>query len=326
MAEKILEVKNLCTTFRTERGTMRAVDGVSFHINKGEILGVVGESGCGKSVTSQSILRLYDEKRTASYEGDILLEGKSVLSLEEKEMQAIRGYDIAMIFQDALSSLNPVFTIGDQIMETLRIHQNMDKEKAREEAIEMLRLVGIPAPDKRVDQYPHELSGGMRQRAMIAIALACHPKVLIADEPTTALDVTIQAQIMELIKKLNEELDMGVMLITHDLAVVAETCSRVVVMYLGQIVEEGDVMDLFDNPLHPYTNGLMRSIPKLDGERQDRLYMIKGMVPLLSQIPEGCRFAPRCPYATDKCRKEMPELKTIEGNQKVRCFRVQEEV
>ncbi len=326
MAEKILEVKNLCTTFRTERGTMRAVDGVSFHINKGEILGVVGESGCGKSVTSQSILRLYDEKRTASYEGDILLEGKSVLSLKEKEMQAIRGYDIAMIFQDALSSLNPVFTIGDQIMETLRIHQNMDKEKAREEAIEMLRLVGIPAPDKRVDQYPHELSGGMRQRAMIAIALACHPKVLIADEPTTALDVTIQAQIMELIKKLNEELDMGVMLITHDLAVVAETCSRVVVMYLGQIVEEGDVMDLFDNPLHPYTNGLMRSIPKLDGERQDRLYMIKGMVPLLSQIPKGCRFAPRCPYATDKCRKEMPELKTIEGNQKVRCFRVQEEV
>ena len=326
MAEKILEVKNLCTTFRTERGTMRAVDGVSFHINKGEILGVVGESGCGKSVTSQSILRLYDEKRTASYEGDILLEGKSVLSLKEKEMQAIRGYDIAMIFQDALSSLNPVFTIGDQIMETLRIHQNMDKEKAREETIEMLRLVGIPAPDKRVDQYPHELSGGMRQRAMIAIALACHPKVLIADEPTTALDVTIQAQIMELIKKLNEELDMGVMLITHDLAVVAETCSRVVVMYLGQIVEEGDVMDLFDNPLHPYTNGLMRSIPKLDGERQDRLYMIKGMVPLLSQIPKGCRFAPRCPYATDKCRKEMPELKTIEGNQKVRCSRVQEEV
>lgn len=326
MAEKILEVKNLCTTFRTERGTMRAVDGVSFHINKGEILGVVGESGCGKSVTSQSILRLYDEKRTASYEGDILLEGKSILSLREKEMQAIRGYDIAMIFQDALSSLNPVFTIGDQIMETLRIHQNMDKEKAREEAIEMLRLVGIPAPDKRVDQYPHELSGGMRQRAMIAIALACHPKVLIADEPTTALDVTIQAQIMELIKKLNEELDMGVMLITHDLAVVAETCSRVVVMYLGQIVEEGDVTDLFDNPLHPYTNGLMRSIPKLEGERQDRLYMIKGMVPLLSQIPEGCRFAPRCPYATDKCRTEMPELKVIEGNQKVRCFRVQEEV
>lgn len=326
MAEKILEVKNLCTTFRTERGTMRAVDGVSFHINKGEILGVVGESGCGKSVTSQSILRLYDEKRTVSYEGDILLEGKSILSLREKEMQAIRGYDIAMIFQDALSSLNPVFTIGDQIMETLRIHQNMDKEKAREEAIEMLRLVGIPAPDKRVDQYPHELSGGMRQRAMIAIALACHPKVLIADEPTTALDVTIQAQIMELIKKLNEELDMGVMLITHDLAVVAETCSRVVVMYLGQIVEEGDVTDLFDNPLHPYTNGLMRSIPKLEGERQDRLYMIKGMVPLLSQIPEGCRFAPRCPYATDKCRKEMPELKVIEGNQKVRCFRVQEEV
>lgn len=325
MEEKILEVKNLCTTFRTERGKMRAVDGVSFHINKGEILGVVGESGCGKSVTSQSILRLYDEKRTASYEGEILFDGKSVLALKEKEMAKMRGSDIAMIFQDALSSLNPVFTIGAQIMEPLRIHQHMGKEQAKKEAIEMLRLVGIPAPEKRVDQYPHELSGGMRQRAMIAIALACHPKVLIADEPTTALDVTIQAQIMELIKKLNNELDMGVMLITHDLAVVAETCSRVIVMYLGQIVEEGDVMELFDSPLHPYTMGLMKSIPKLEGQREDRLYMIKGMVPLLSQIPIGCRFAPRCPYATERCTKEMPELRQIKGSQKARCFKVQEE-
>ena len=325
MEEKILEVKNLCTTFRTERGKMRAVDGVSFYINKGEILGVVGESGCGKSVTSQSILRLYDEKRTASYEGDILFDGKSLLALPEKEMAKMRGSDIAMIFQDALSSLNPVFTIGAQIMEPLKIHQNMGKEQARKEAIEMLRLVGIPAPEKRVDQYPHELSGGMRQRAMIAIALACHPRVLIADEPTTALDVTIQAQIMELIKKLNEELDMGVMLITHDLAVVAETCSRVIVMYLGQIVEEGNVVELFDSPLHPYTMGLMKSIPKLEGQREERLYMIKGMVPLLSQIPQGCRFAPRCPYATERCTKEMPELVTIKGSQKARCFKVQEE-
>lgn len=325
MEEKILEVKNLSTTFKTERGTYTAVDGVSFYINKGEILGVVGESGCGKSVTSQSILRLFDEKRTASYEGEIFFDGKSLFDYSEKEMSKVRGFDIAMIFQDALSSLNPVFTVGTQIMESLQIHQNMNKKQAKEEAIEMLRLVGIPAPEKRFGQYPHELSGGMRQRAMIAIALACHPKVLIADEPTTALDVTIQAQIMELIKKLNEELGMGVMLITHDLAVVAETCKRVVVMYLGQIVEEGTIPELFENPLHPYTTGLMKSIPKLDGDREKRLYMIEGMVPLLSQIPNGCRFAPRCPYATDECRTKMPELTRINDRQTVRCFKVQKE-
>lgn len=323
--EKILEVKDLTTTFNTERGKMKAVDGVSFYVNKGEILGVVGESGCGKSVTSQSILRLYDEKYTAAYEGEVILDGRNILTLPEKEMQKMRGHVISMVFQDALSSLNPVFTVGAQIMESLIVHQGMKKEEARERAIEMLRLVGIPAPEKRVDQYPHELSGGMRQRVMIAIALACQPKMLIADEPTTALDVTIQAQIMDLIVELNQKLNMGVMLITHDLAVVAETCSRVIVMYLGQVVEEAEVNDIFDMPLHPYTNGLMKSIPQLDGNRQERLYMIEGMVPLLSQIPNGCRFAPRCPYATERCKKEMPELTAVDKTHKVRCFRVQEE-
>ena len=225
-----------------------------------------------------------------------------------------------MVFQDALSSLNPVFTVGNQIIEVLKLHQNMNKEEARKHAIEMLRLVGIPSPEKRVDQYPHELSGGMRQRVMIAIALSCQPKLLIADEPTTALDVTIQAQIMELIVELNHKLDMGVILITHDLSVVAETCSRVAVMYLGQIVEEADVASIFDHPRHPYTLGLIKSIPKINGERADRLYVIEGMVPLLSQIPQGCRFRPRCPYATERCEKEMPELIQISDTQKVRCW------
>ena len=321
MAEKILEVQELTTMFRTERGIMKAVDGVSFHVNKGEILGIVGESGCGKSVTSQSILRLFDEKYTAQYQGKILFKGRDLLKIPMKEMQDIRGHEISMVFQDALSSLNPVFTVGEQIMETILIHQNVRKEEAKKRSIEMLRLVGIPAPEQRFSQYPHELSGGMRQRVMIAIALSCCPNLLIADEPTTALDVTIQAQIMELIVKLNRQMDMGVILITHDLAVVAETCSRVAVMYLGQIVEEADVEHIFDNPLHPYTRGLIQSIPQLEGVRQKRLYMIKGMVPLLSQIPEGCRFAPRCEFATDECRKCMPRLTEAGEGHRVRCHR-----
>ena len=320
MSERILEVNELTTSFKTERGLMKAVDGVSLYVNKGEILGVVGESGCGKSVTSQSIMRLYDEKYLVVYGGEILFNGKNIFELSEREMQSVRGKDIAMVFQDALSSLNPVFTVGNQIIEVLKLHQNMNKEEARKHAIEMLRLVGIPSPEKRVDQYPHELSGGMRQRVMIAIALSCQPKLLIADEPTTALDVTIQAQIMELIVELNHKLDMGVILITHDLSVVAETCSRVAVMYLGQIVEEADVASIFDHPRHPYTLGLIKSIPKINGERADRLYVIEGMVPLLSQIPQGCRFRPRCPYATERCEKEMPELIQISDTQKVRCW------
>lgn len=321
MGEKILEVKNLTTSFKTERGVMNAVQGVSFHVDKGEILGLVGESGCGKSVTSQSIMRLYDEKRLARYQGEILFDGVDLLTLPEKKMQAVRGKDIAMVFQDSLSSLNPVFTCGNQIMEALMIHQKLSKREARERAIEMLRLVGIPSPETRVDQYPHEMSGGMRQRVMIACALSCHPKLLIADEPTTALDVTIQAQIMELIVELNQKLNTGVILITHDLSVVAETCSRVAVMYLGQIVEEADVFSLFQNPQHPYTKGLLRSIPKMDGARRERLFIIEGSVPLLSQIPQGCRFCPRCPFAEEGCSKAMPELQSVSSTQKVRCFR-----
>ena len=323
MAEKILEVKHLTTSFRTERGVMNAVQGVSFYVNKGEILGLVGESGCGKSVTSQSIMRLYDEKRLAKYDGEILFNGENLLALPERKMQQVRGKDIAMVFQDSLSALNPVFTCGEQIMEAMRIHQKMPRKQARAEAIEMLRLVSNPSPETRVDQYPHELSGGMRQRVMIACALSCRPKLLIADEPTTALDVTIQAQIMELIVELNRKLDMGVILITHDLSVVAETCSRVAVMYLGQIVEEADVASLFDHPRHPYTRGLLKSIPKITGERE-RLHIIEGTVPLLSQIPEGCRFAPRCPYATETCRNAKPKLERVSETQKVRCIRAEE--
>lgn len=319
MAEKILEVKQLCTQFHTERGLLKAIDGVSFDVYEGEMLGIVGESGCGKSVTSQSILRLYDEKQQVRYTGEVDFEGKNLFSLSEAEMQAVRGEKISMVFQDALSSLNPVFTVGNQIMESLRIHHSISKEEAKEQAVEMLRLVGIPDPARRFHQYPFELSGGMRQRVMIAVALACRPKLLIADEPTTALDVTIQAQIMELIVDMNRKFNMGVMLITHDLAVVAETCKRVIVMYLGQIVEEGTVTDLFDHPMHPYTKGLMSSIPRLDSKKGERLHQIKGTVPLLNQIPTGCRFAPRCPYATAACAAEMPELQTVSGTQRVRC-------
>ena len=318
--DHILEVKNLITSFKTERGTLNAVEGVSFYVDRGEILGLVGESGCGKSVTSQSIMRLYDEKLTAKYQGEIIFDGQDLLKIPEKDMQHIRGKEIAMVFQDSLSSLNPVFTCGNQICEALRIHQGMDKAKAREAAIEILRMVGIPAPEKRVDQYPHELSGGMRQRVMIACALCCQPKLLIADEPTTALDVTIQAQIMDLIVLLNKKLNMGVILITHDLSVVAETCTRVAVMYLGQIVEEAPVAELFDHPRHPYTIGLMSSIPKMEGEREKRLHIIKGMVPMLHNIPKGCRFAPRCPYATARCEAEMPELVRTPDGRGVRCW------
>ena len=324
MAERILEVNNLSTSFRTERGLLKAIDGVTFYVEKGEILGVVGESGCGKSVTSQTILRLYDEKYTAKHEGEVLFDGKDILHIPEKEMEKIRGNSISMVFQDALSSLNPTFTVGYQLREALIIHQGMTKKEANEKAVEMLRLVGIPAPERRIKQYPHELSGGMRQRVMIAIALSCRPKLLIADEPTTALDVTIQAQIMDLIVELNKQLDMGVILITHDLGVVAETCQRVAVMYLGQIVEEASVEYIFDNPKHPYTWGLIKSIPRLEGDRSEPLHTIKGMVPLLSQIPSGCRFAERCPYATDMCKEKMPELISVSDNHRVRCFKYSE--
>ncbi|RNB78590.1 ABC transporter ATP-binding protein [Brevibacillus panacihumi] len=316
----LLEVNELKVHFYTERGRITAVDGISFHVNAGEIVGVVGESGCGKSVTSQAILRLLDEKDTVEYDGKILFEGTDLLQLPEAGMQKIRGNEISMIFQDPLSSLNPVFSIGSQIAESLMLHQQISKKAAFEKAIELLRMTGIPAPEKRVHEYPHQLSGGMRQRAMIAMTLACQPKLLIADEPTTALDVTIQAQILDLMLELNREQGMGMIFITHDLGVVAELCSRVVVMYLGQIVEEADVETLFAQPRHPYTKGLMKSIPQMDSDRSQKLHVIEGMVPTLDNIPTGCRFAPRCPYADYMCHERPPAYEEHAAGHKVRCW------
>lgn len=310
MAENILDIKELSTSFKTERGYLKAIDGVTFSVAPGEIAGVVGESGCGKSVTMQSAMQLYEGKgRLVKYEGAIELDGKDLIQIPEAEMRKIRGRDIAMIFQDSLSALDPVYTIGWQIEEALKLHTDLDAAARKTRAVELLKLVGINEPEKRITQYPHEISGGMRQRVMIAIALSCEPKLLIADEPTTALDVTIQAQIIDLLKELNKKLNMSIILITHDMSVVAQTCEKVIVMYLGQVVEEADVYSLFDHSQHPYTQGLISSIPSVEGEKPHRLFMIPGTVPLLSQIPKGCRFAPRCPRATEKCRSEMPELR-----------------
>ena len=309
----------MSTVFGPKKEKIRAIDGVSFYVCRGEMVGIVGESGCGKSVTSQSIMRLYDEKEEVSYSGTVRFEGENLMEIPYKEMHKIRGNRIAMIFQDALSSLNPVYTVGNQVVEAICIHQNVEKKEAWQKAVEMLMKVGISEPEKRMRQYPHELSGGMRQRVMIAIALCCKPDLLIADEPTTALDVTVQAQIMDLIQQLKEEENMGVILITHDMAVVAENCDRVIVMYLGQMVEEASVTDIFEHPLHPYTVGLIQSIPQMTTDSEQELFMIKGSLPLLTQIKKGCRFASRCPYATDKCREEEPELQKTGENHSVRC-------
>ncbi|MGM8366129.1 ABC transporter ATP-binding protein [Virgibacillus sp. W0181] len=324
MNQSLLEVKELKTHFNTDRGRATAIDGITFRIEEGEILGVVGESGCGKSVTAQSILRLFDEKYTAQYEGDVILRGQSLFEFTVSEMEKIRGNEISMIFQDPLSSLNPVFTIGNQLSEAILLHQGFSKKEAYQKAVDLLRMTGIPSPEKRVNEYPHQLSGGMRQRVMISMALACKPKLLIADEPTTALDVTIQAQILDLMLDLNKDLGMAVLFITHDLGVVAEICTRVVVMYLGQIVEEADVADLFNTPLHPYTKGLLKSIPQLDGDRSERLNVIGGTVPSIGEIPGGCRFAARCSFATAICRETVPELRTYEGNHRARCWHYEE--
>ncbi|SIT72617.1 ABC transporter ATP-binding protein [Edaphobacillus lindanitolerans] len=319
MSHPLLEVKELKTRFSTEKGTITAVDGVTFNVDYGETLGVVGESGCGKSVTAESIMRLLNEKST-KYGGEILYKGRDLLSLPESKMLDIRGNEISMIFQDAMTSLNPVFTIGDQIAESIVVHQKLSKKEAMKKAVEMLRVTGIPSPEKRIHEYPHEISGGMRQRVMIAMALSCQPSLLIADEPTTALDVTIQAQILEVINELKEELNMGVIMITHDLGVVAEVCTRVAVMYLGQVIEEADVDTLFDSPRHPYTRGLLQSIPKINGDREQKLHTIKGVVPALDNVPKGCRFAPRCSFATEKCLEEAPVLDELPNGQKVRCW------
>jgi oligopeptide/dipeptide ABC transporter ATP-binding protein len=322
LAKTVLEVENLTTEFHVEAGIARAVDGISFHLEEGETLGLVGESGSGKSVTSLSLMRLVpDPPGRIVAPSKIRINGEDILSKSEREMQRIRGSEIAMIFQDPMTALNPVFTIGNQMAEVLRRHQNLDQTAARKRGIELLELVGIPAPHKRIDNYPHQLSGGMRQRAMIAMALSCNPKILIADEPTTALDVTIQAQILELINKLQKEIGMATILITHDLAVVAEVCDRVAVMYCGRIVEEAGVHDLFDNPRHPYTHGLISSIPRIDDAEKgrDELYAIPGMVPDIHSLPAGCRFADRCFQVEDRCRTECPNLEDIGEGRRVAC-------
>lgn len=308
MVDPILEVKNLRTYFRTSGGIARAVDDVSFSVRPGETLGIVGESGCGKSVTSLSIMRLLPMPPGFHPSGEIRFAGRDLLKLSEREMRKLRGDDIAMIFQEPMTSLNPIFRVGAQIGESLRQHRGMSKSDARLEAIKLLERVGIPDPSKRVDDYPHQMSGGMKQRVMIAMALACDPKLLIADEPTTALDVTIQAQILDLLRDLQAEMGMAIVLITHDLGVIAEMAHRVVVMYAGRVVEEAPVETLFDGPRHPYTLGLFKSLPDIDAEARDRLATIRGMVPSATAFPSGCRFRNRCDYAADECAEVMPEL------------------
>ncbi|MCA9677083.1 MAG: ABC transporter ATP-binding protein, partial [Myxococcales bacterium] len=322
MAEALLEIRDLVTEFRTEHGVVRAVDRVSFEIPRRQTLGVVGESGCGKSVTALSIMRLIADPPGRIAGGHIRYDGRDLLGLSDAEMRAIRGNRIAMIFQEPMTSLNPVFTVGDQVAEAVRLHQGKSRRDALAVAVEMFRLVGIPSPEDRIHSYPHQLSGGMRQRVMIAMALACRPDLLIADEPTTALDVTIQAQILDLLRALQAELGMSILLITHDLGVVAETCDEVVVMYAGRVVERAVTVDLFAAPRHPYTAGLLRSVPSYrptggdgdaDGDaappaERGRLAEIKGMVPALWALPVGCKFADRCPGVQDRCRAEEPAL------------------
>ncbi|MCT4509389.1 MAG: ABC transporter ATP-binding protein [Tepidibacter sp.] len=320
MKDHLLELKELRTSFFTHVGEVKAIRGVSFHLDKGEALGIVGESGSGKSVTSMSIMRLLQHPGKI-VSGEINFNGENLIEKSDKQMQSIRGNDIAMIFQDPMTSLNPVYTVGNQIIEAIVKHQKISKANARNKAIEMLNLVGIPSPEKRIDQYPHEFSGGMRQRAMIAMALSCEPQLLIADEPTTALDVTIQAQILELMKGLKNKLDTSIILITHDLGVVADVCSRIIVMYGGIILEEGKSEDIFYNPKHPYTLGLLKSIPKLaDKEDKERLIPIPGSPPDLLKPPKGCPFAARCEYAMKICIDKMPEYTYVKEDHRSMCW------
>jgi peptide/nickel transport system ATP-binding protein len=307
MAEKLLQVNGLKVRFATEDGVVRAVDGVDFELERGKVLGIVGESGSGKSVTAMTLLGLTRDKNTR-FEGEVLYRDQDLLQLPESRLRQVRGNEIAMIFQDPMTSLNPVYTVGSQIVEAITTHEQASKAEAKRRAVELLRQVGIPNPQVRVDDYPHQFSGGMRQRAMIAMALSCNPDVLIADEPTTALDVTIQAQILELLDRLRADFDSAVILITHDLGVVAEVADDIVVMYAGRIVERGAKRQLFYDPQHPYTWGLLGSIPRLDRPKPEKLHSIKGTPPSLITLPEGCKFRPRCPHAFEKCTEE-PELK-----------------
>ncbi len=321
-AEPLLRVEHLQTHFFSDRGIVRAVDDVSFEVHAGQTLAVVGESGSGKSVSALSILRLVAQPPGRIIGGSVWFKGRNLLEASASEMRAIRGKEISMIFQEPMTSLNPVYSCGEQIMETLMLHERIGRQAARARAIDMLTLVGIPSPEQRVDEYPHQMSGGMRQRVMIAIALACRPSVLIADEPTTALDVTIQAQILELLRRLQREMGMAVILITHDLGVVAETADHVAVMYAGKVVEYCDVRSAFRRPLHPYTAGLQASLPKL-GTTQERLRVIPGSVPNPAHFPVGCRFHPRCPVAQNRCLNE-PDLVAVENGHLSRCLRADE--
>jgi peptide/nickel transport system ATP-binding protein len=320
MAERLLEVKGLKVQFATEDGIVKAVDGVDFELDRGQVLGIVGESGSGKSVTAMTLLGLTRDVNSR-FEGEVLYKGRDVLQMSEDELQGVRGNEMSMIFQDPMTSLNPVYTIGMQIAEAIQIHERADKAAARRRAIELLKQVGIPNPDSRVDNYPHEFSGGMRQRAMIAMALACNPDVLIADEPTTALDVTIQAQIIELIDRLKDEFNSAVILITHDLGVVAEIADEIIVMYAGRVVERAKTRSLFYDPQMPYTWGLLGSIPRLDRPKQERLHSIKGMPPSLIRPPTGCKFRPRCPHAFSKYMEEPdPANRVEEPGHRDRCW------
>lgn len=330
--EKILEVKNLQTSFFTDRGEVRAVDNVSFDLYKGKTVGIVGESGCGKSVTSLSIMRLIPSPPGKIVGGEILYKGNDLLKLNMEEMRKIRGNEISMIFQEPMTSLNPVFTVGNQLVEAIRLHQDLSKNASVEKAVSMLKLVGIPAPDKRIDDYPHQLSGGMRQRVMIAMALSCNPNILIADEPTTALDVTIQAQILDLLRDLQQKMGMSIMLITHDLGVVAEMADEVVVMYAGKVAERAPVKEIFASPKHPYTKGLLNSIPVLSKDptgkiKKKRLEPIPGIVPSMLDLPAGCRFQDRCKYVIPGCRETEPALRKLTDSavqREVRCIRAEE--
>jgi oligopeptide/dipeptide ABC transporter ATP-binding protein len=321
MSTPLLEVENLVVEFVTDAGLVRAVDGVSFSINAGETVGLVGESGCGKTVTGLSLLGLVPSPPGRVVSGHIRLQGQELLELDDRAMRRIRGSRISMIFQEPMTALNPVFRVGNQMTDVLRRHQNLTRRQARAAAIEMLAKVGIPAPARRINDYPHQLSGGMRQRVMIAMALSCSPQLLVADEPTTALDVTTQAQVLELMNGLQQEFGMAMILITHDLGVVAKSCSEAVVMYSGKVVEQAPVMELFDRPRHPYTSGLLASIPRIRDEKLKQLPVIEGMVPDPLHLPEGCRFAERCDKANQKCRRSQPQLQAIgHEHSKVACY------
>lgn len=322
--ETLVRFENVHTYFQTEAGIVKAVNGVSYSIRKGETVGVVGESGCGKSVTAMSLMGLIQAPQGRVVEGSIYFDGKDVTKFNQKEFQDLRGDDVAMIFQEPMTSLNPVFRVGDQIMEAIILHQKLDKKAARAKAIEMISLVGIPRANEIVDCYPHELSGGMRQRIMIAMALSCNPRLLIADEPTTALDVTIQAQILDLMRDIKKKLGTSIMLITHDLGVVAEMADHVVVMYAGKVIEQGDVRSIFKNPQHPYTIGLLNSKPVVN-QRKEKLYSIPGQVPNPIGMPDNCYFNERCPYATDICRSQIPQLEQTGETHYCACFHKERE-